>query len=254
MTLQIDGVHKLFGGVQALQDVSLTIPVGGLYALIGPNGSGKSTLVNLICRVYDLDRGRIQFGDTRIDRLKPHEVVGAGIVRSFQTGRLLDESTVFENLLVGGHSRLRAGFVASISRPGWVRREESELRDRADLVLAELGISHLASERAGSLSSGDRRLVEVARLLMPEPKALLLDEPMAGLDPGSRRQVSDLILSMRDRGRTILLVEHDMQVVMELAERIVVLDAGRKVAEGTPAEIQANEDVITAYLGRARHA
>ncbi|MGH7002606.1 MAG: ABC transporter ATP-binding protein [Alphaproteobacteria bacterium] len=244
--LELAGLTKHFGGIKAVEGLTLTVRDGEIFGLIGPNGSGKSTTVNLICGLFPVTSGRILFGGEDITVAKPHQCVGAGIARTFQNIRLFGQLTVWQNLWVARNSaaeRRRRGFFAR-----WMG---SGLRARAEL-LELLEFSGLANKRdmlAANLAFGEQRRLELARALAAEPKLLLLDEPAAGMNREEVAQLADRIRALRSRGTTIVLVEHVMELVMGVTERIAVLNFGRKIAEGTPAEIQANAGVREAYLG-----
>ncbi|HXD98210.1 MAG TPA: ABC transporter ATP-binding protein [Candidatus Acidoferrum sp.] len=230
--LVVDGVRKSFGGVTAVSGVSFTLEAGRIYGLIGPNGSGKTTLFNCITGLERRDAGRVVFKGERIDRLKPHQVAKRGIGRTFQVIRVFPELTALENLLV-------------VTRGA---RAEAERRGRELLEFVKL--ERLADEYAGNLSYGQQKLVEFVRVLMADPSLILLDEPAAGVNRTLLNELLAAVARLRDEGRTILLVEHDMKVVMGLCETVFVLDHGEKIAEGPPGVIQADERVIEAYFGR----
>ena len=249
--LSIDAVDKAFGGVQALSDVSFSVHGGTVMGLIGPNGAGKTTLFNLISGVYPPSRGELRFEGRSIAGRKVHQIVAGGITRTFQNVELFESMTVLENVKVGAHVRTRAGFWSATLRPPSARKEERAVTETARSLLEFVGLSEHAGTPSSELPFGWQRLLEIARALASDPKLLLLDEPAAGLNAVETRQLGELIRKIRDRGVTILLVEHDMSLTMDVCDRIVVLDQGRKIAEGTPHEVQADSAVMAAYLGTA---
>lgn len=250
--LTIDSVFKSFGGIQAISDVSFILKSGTVTGLIGPNGAGKTTLFNLITGTYPIDKGSIAFNENNIQNKKVHELVHLGIARTFQNVELFESMTVLENILVGQYTRTQCGIWGSIVRPPWVRREESLAYQKALTLLNFIGLHDYAHRKSGDLPFGWQRLLELARSLASDPKLLLLDEPAAGLNMVETMQLGDLIRKIRDQGITILLVEHDMSLTMDISDNIVVLDQGKKIAEGAPRSIQNNETVMKAYLGTTK--
>jgi len=248
--LRIEHVSKAFGGVQALSDITFELRAGSITGLIGPNGAGKTTLFNLISGVFPVNRGRILFFDKDIRHKKPHQLVGLGIARTFQNVELFETMTVLENILVGQYTRTRCGMWGSILRFPWVGEEEKISYRIARELLDFVGLSDYADQTSSDLPFGWQRLLEIARAMAAGPKLLLLDEPAAGLNIVETLRLGDLIRKIRDQGVTVLLVEHDMSLTMEISDRIVVLDQGKKIAEGPPRAIQENEGVIAAYLGK----
>jgi branched-chain amino acid transport system ATP-binding protein len=247
--LEVRGLDHAFGGLQAVSDVSFEVPERSITALIGPNGAGKTTLFNLISGLLRPDRGSIRLDGQELTGLAAHRIAGLGIARTFQTVRLFPRLSALENVMVGRHTRSRAGFLAGMLNLPWTWREERAIRAKARELLLELGLAECAGEAAGSLSFRHQRLVEIARALASEPRLLLLDEPAAGLNLQETEELASLICRIRDRGITVLLVEHDMSLVMDISDLVIVLNYGRKLAEGAPAEIQRDPEVIKIYLG-----
>ena len=248
--LEIEAVSKSFGGIQALYNVGFAVRPEAIHAIIGPNGAGKTTLFNIITGVYTPDSGRIRFKDSEIQRRNVHELVAYGIARTFQNVELFESLTVLENVLVGQYVRTRCGFWGAVGRWSWVRKEEREARERAMELLDFVGLQDLAEKRSGDLAFGWQRLLEIARALASQPNLLLLDEPAAGLNAVETRRLGELIQKIREQRITVVLVEHDMNLTMEISDRILVLDQGRRLAEGSPREVQTNEAVMSAYLGK----
>ncbi len=247
--LETRGLHRSFGGVHAIRDVSMQVHRGAIKAVIGPNGAGKTTLFNLIAGTIPPQKGEVTFESKRITAWKPHAVARLGIARTFQTTKLFPHMSVLENVMVGRHPRTRSGFLAGMLNLPSTWREDREIRDKASEILEDLGLAGYAEETASNLSFGRQRLVEFARALATEPILLLLDEPAAGLNIYETKELSELILKIRDRGITCLIVEHDMSLVMNISDDVVVLDQGQKIAEGPPRVIQRNPEVIRIYLG-----
>jgi branched-chain amino acid transport system ATP-binding protein len=250
--LTVNSIFKSFGGIQAISDVSFALSSDTVTGLIGPNGAGKTTLFNLITGIFSIDAGSISFNGHGIQNKKVHEIVHLGIARTFQNVELFESMTVLENVLVGQHTRTRCGIWGSIIRPPWTRREEAAAYQKALALLDFIGLKDYANRKSGDLPFGWQRLLELARSLASDPKLLLLDEPAAGLNMVETLQLGDLIRKIRSQGITILLVEHDMSLTMEVSDHIVVLDQGKKIAEGPPRSIQENEAVMKAYLGTAQ--
>ena len=249
--LGIEKVAKAFGGVRALCDISFTVMPGRVQGLIGPNGAGKTTLFNLVSGVFPPDQGRIFFDGRPIHSRASHQLVALGIARTFQNVELFGSMSVLENVLVGRHVRTRCGFFGALTRLPWVGREERAARDAARRLLEFVGLDGHADTPSRDLPFGWQRLLEIARALAAEPRLLLLDEPAAGLNAVESERLGELIGQIRRQGVTILMVEHDMGLTMRVCDRIVVLDRGRLLAQGTPREIQSHPEVLSAYLGGA---
>jgi branched-chain amino acid transport system ATP-binding protein len=248
--LEVWQIAKRFQGIVAVDSISFFAKAGEVTGLIGPNGSGKTTTMNMITGLYPVDAGRIRLDEENLTGIEPHRIAALGVARTFQNIRLLADQTVLANVMLGTHRSHREGLLTVLARLPGVAADERAAQARCRTLLDELRIGGLADVAAGDLSYGDRRRVEIARALASQPRLLLLDEPAAGMNHAEKGRLGDLILQIRQSGITVLLIEHDIDLVSKVCDHIVVLNFGREIAEGTPAEIRRSPAVIEAYLGR----